>query len=829
MTRPALRQMNPYVKAIVMSHALSKHFSLTTLSLAMAMALPLAAHAQEQAVNFNIPQQPLANALQTFGQQSSVQVLYSPDDIQGLSSTRLSGTFSAQEGLAKLLQNTGVNYSFQGNAVSISRKSGDALELAPTSVVGQAGLGVNTENTRSYTTGAVTIGKSERSLKEIPQTVTVLTAQRIKDQNITTLNDVYGLVPGVVTYGALNGDNQPYARGFEIDNFQINGIPIPAGTSTGITSLNWSDLISYERVEVLKGSAGLFQGAGSPGGAINLVRKRASSDFKLSTVTQAGTWDNYRQEVDVQGALNEEKTLRGRLATSYNTRRYFYDGGKSKRASTYGVLEFDLNPDTLLSAGFTYQNADNRSTMDWGLPGYKDGSKIDFKRSTNLSSPSDYNDVESTQYFFEAKHQLNEDWKATLATNYTRFNLDALYSNTGGQIDPIDNSGAYNWAEGRGENNYQYNTDLFLNGNFDMLGHRSEAILGANISHSKRVAGRYDVTNYNGAYDFIPDILNFTPPKYARTNKYRTTTSTLDQQGLYGSLRVNVFEPLDVIVGARVSWFDYKQDQRNELNGRHVKSDMQTNAKVVPFYGLVYALNPNWSTYVSYAEIFTPQLNVETVDGGALTPRSGDTYELGLKGELYGGTLNTNFAIFRTTYSGLAQRDPNQPTTCNCYVAGGKVRSQGFEAEITGKVMTGLELTAGYTYNTSEYVNNPNNPDLEGTTFQTSMPEHMLRTWANYQLQGEYSKWQIGAGSTIQSGVYGRHVGGNVGKGIKNETGGYAIYNARIGYDVNKNVNLSVNIENIFDRTYYSQTGTIESNSYYGNPRNMMFTMRTNF
>ena len=96
----------------------------------MTMALPLVAQAQEQTVNFNIPEQPLANALQAFGQQSGVQVLYSPDDIQGLRSTRLSGTLSAQEGLAKLLQNTGVNFSFQGNAASISRKSGDALELA---------------------------------------------------------------------------------------------------------------------------------------------------------------------------------------------------------------------------------------------------------------------------------------------------------------------------------------------------------------------------------------------------------------------------------------------------------------------------------------------------------------------------------------------------------------------------------------------------------------------------------------------------------------------------------------------------------------------------
>jgi outer membrane receptor for ferric coprogen and ferric-rhodotorulic acid len=780
---------------------------------------------------WNIAAGPLAVALDQFARQAGVSLSYDAPSVANRTTRGVHGAFNTSAALAALLQGSGLQsqQQSQGAYLLVPQTTADgALQLGVTTVGGQA-LGVSTEGTGSYTTGAVSIGKSERSLKEIPQTVTVLTAQRLKDQNITTLNDVYSAVQGVVTYGALNGDNQPYARGFEIDNFQINSIPIPAGTSTGITSLNWSDLIAYDHVEVLKGSAGLFQGAGSPGGAINLVRKRAGADFKLNTTTQAGTWDNYRQEVDVQGALNEDKTIRARLATSYGTRHYFYDRGESERASTYGVMEFDLTSDTLLSVGFTYQNADNSATMDWGLPSYSDGSKIDFKRSTNLSSPSDYNDVESTQYFIEARHQLNDDWKITLASNYTRFNLDALYSNTGGLIDPADNSGAYNWAEGRGENNYQYNTDLFVNGNFEMLGRRSEVILGGNVSHIKRIAGRYDVTWYDGAYDFIPDILTFVPPDYDRTDKYRTTTSILDQQGVYGSLRVNVLDPLDVIIGARASWWDYDQDQLNELNGVHARTSQKTNAKVVPFYGLVYALTPDWSTYVSYAEIFTPQLNYETASGNTLTPRSGETYELGLKGEFYEGTLNTNFAIYRTNYSGRAQTDQSQPPACRCYVAGGKVRSEGFEAEVTGKVAPGLELSAGYTYNRSEYIKNPDNVDLEGAAFLTSMPKHMVRVWANYQLPGEWAKWQVGAGSSIQSGVYGRYVGSAPGTGIKNETGGYAIYNARIGYDLSKYVNLSLNVENLFDRKYYSQTGTIESNTYFGNPRNMMLTVRTAF
>lgn len=829
-----IHRFHPLARAIHDTRATTLHL---TLAGSLLFACNLTAHAdsslsEASAVRaFSVAAGPLDQALGQFGRQAAIPLSTDARLTSGKTSAGLQGQYSVEQGLARILAGTGLTVirNAQGNyLLQLAADPSGALQLAPTSVNGET-LGVNTEYTRSYTTGAVTIGKSERSLKEIPQTVTVLTAQRLKDQNITTLNDVYNNVQGVVAYGALNGDNQPYARGFEIDNFQINGIPIPAGTSTGITSLNWTDLIAYERVEVLKGSSGLFQGAGSPGGAINLVRKRAGAEFQLNTVTQAGSWDNYRQEVDVQGALNDARTVRGRLASAYGSRHYFYDEGKSERASTYGVLEFDLTPDTLLSVGFNYQNANNHATMDWGLPSYRDGSKIDFKRSTNLSSPSDFNDVESTQFFVEAKHQLNDDWKVTLASNYTRLNLDALYSNTGGLIDPADNSGAYNWAEGRGENNYQYNTDLFLDGNFELLGRRSELILGGNVSHSKRVAARYDVTWYDGAYDFIPDITRFDPPKYDLTDKYRTTTATLDQQGVYGSLRVNVIDPLDVIVGARVSWWDYSQDQLNELNGRHTLTGQKTNAKVVPFYGLVYALDPQWSAYASYAEIFTPQLSYETAAGNPLAPRSGESYELGIKGELYDGALNTAFAIFRTNYSGRAQTDQTQPATCRCYVAGGKVRSEGFEAEVSGKLLPGLELSAGYTYNRSQYVRNPDNVALEGTAFLTAMPEHMLRLWANYQLPGEWARWQVGVGGNIQSGVYGRYIDSVPGTGVKNETGGYAVYNARVGYDLSQNVNLSVNVENLFDRTYYSQTGTVENSTYFGTPRNLMFTLRTRF
>lgn len=778
---------------------------------------------------FDIAPQPLGSALNRLAEQSGLQVIYNGELVHGLSSPGVSGSQEPEAALQRLLQGSGLTWRSTGAGsvvLEAQPKESGAINLAPSSIVGQVSAGAMTEGTGSYTTPAVTIGKGERSIRETPQSVTVLTSQRLKDQDIKTLDDVYKVTPGIVAYGALLGDNQPYSRGFEIDNFQINGIPLPTGNA--MNSLYWSDLISYDRVEVLKGSAGLFQGAGSPGGAINLVRKRASSDFKFSTTTQAGSWDNYRQEIDIQGALNDTGSVRGRLATSYGTRHYFYDRGESERASTYGVLEFDITPNTVISTGFTYQNVENRSTMDWGMPGYRDGSKIDFKRSVNLSSPGDYNDVESTQFFVDGKHQFNEDWSFSLTSNYTKLDLDSLYSQTGGPIDPVTRSGGYNWGEARQENNYQYNTDMYVRGHFDLFQRRHEVILGSNVSHAKRSASRFE-TEYFPAYDNIPDILDFRAPTYTRQQLYRTIKSTLDQQGVYSSLRLNVSDPLDIIIGARASWWRYAQDQRNAYSGVVTATGQETNAKVVPFYGAVYELDEHWSAYASYAQIFTPQTDYMTYAGNTLAPRSGETYELGLKGEFYEGALNATFAVFRSNYSGRAQEDKAYPSPCNspatvrCYIAGGKVRAEGFETEVSGQVLPGLDLSAGYTFNRSEYVSNPDDVSLEGRTFLTQMPKHLLRVWANYRLPETLSRWQIGLGTTMQSGVY------NLGSGVKNEGAGYALYSARVGYDLSENVSLSLNVENLFDKHYYVQTGTVTGNSYYGTPREMTFTLRTSF
>ena len=169
---PAPTTLTPLSKAIWMRHLLKPRLAPSLLGLVV--ALPLACQVQAQEISFQIPAQSLTSALQAFGQQSKLQVLYSPDQLKGLKSIAVRGSMEPTVALQKLLGSSGVAYGVSGNTITITgRSEGGALELGATSVTGQQ-LGETTEGTGSYTTASMsTATKLATSMRETPQSVTV--------------------------------------------------------------------------------------------------------------------------------------------------------------------------------------------------------------------------------------------------------------------------------------------------------------------------------------------------------------------------------------------------------------------------------------------------------------------------------------------------------------------------------------------------------------------------------------------------------------------------------------------------------------------------------
>jgi outer membrane receptor for ferric coprogen and ferric-rhodotorulic acid len=239
---------------------------------------------------------------------------------------------------------------------------------------------------------------------------------------------------------------------------------------------------------------------------------------------------------------------------------------------------------------------------------------------------------------------------------------------------------------------------------------------------------------------------------------------------------------------------------------------------VTPYAGIVYDLSREWAVYASYTDVFEPQTNRDA-GGTMLKPVIGSNYEVGLKGELMDGRVNTSLAVFRYDQENRAVNDLASGMICDgwyCSNAAGKVRSQGIEAEISGEVLTNLQLFAGYTYNTTKYLDDPDN---EGKVFSTWTPKHMLRVWGDYQFSGDWERVSTGLGFTTQSHTLGyEHT---------YDVAGYTVWSARLGYQLSKEIGLAVNANNLFDKRYYTSAyNQLNGNNNFGDPRNVMFSVK---
>ena len=319
--------------------------------------------AQAAPVALNIPSQSLASALNELGKQANLQILYSPDQVQGITSRPVSGSLEPVKALESLLQGSGISYQLNGDTVILSAPQVKGLELGATTVSGKGpGDSLTTEDTRSYTTGASNSStKLALSLRETPQTVTVVTRQMMDDQAAQSIGDVLRNAPGVSTQ-AYDSDRMEYsARGYAITNFQYDGVnTLYDGVfDEGATKV---DMALYDRVDIVKGATGLLSGSGEPSATVNLIRKKPTRDFKASISASAGSWDNYRTEGDISGPLNEDGSVRGRMVAVYQDADSYRDHYSKKNDVMYGIIQADLTPDTLFTFGMDYQNIKPRGS-----------------------------------------------------------------------------------------------------------------------------------------------------------------------------------------------------------------------------------------------------------------------------------------------------------------------------------------------------------------------------------------------------------------------------------------------------------------------------------
>lgn len=355
-----------------------------------------------------------------------------------------------------------------------------------------------TEGTQSYTTGAMsTATRLPLSIRETPQSVSVITRQRIEDQGMNDLNDLVKYAPGI-TLRKYGSDRLEYlSRGFKIDNLMYDGLPTTVGSFTQDT-ISGADLAMYDRVEVVRGATGLMTGAGSPAATLNLVRKRPTATPRVSVTTSAGSWDRYRLEVDASNRLNESGTLRGRVVAAGQSDKSFQDVRENDRQTFFGIVEADLSDRTTWTLGASKQRDDN--TSDWGsLPSGPNGEDLGLSRSTFLSNDWSYWDKDNYSLFSDITHRFDNGWTAKVAAQKiwaeaNTFSNYLLYSGS----DLSQYSGQYQ------NNDTQTNIDATLSGPFQLFGREHELVLGTSRRQEKfdQVGGFWNAGTRIDPYNF---------------------------------------------------------------------------------------------------------------------------------------------------------------------------------------------------------------------------------------------------------------------------------------------------------------------------------------
>ena len=541
------------------------------LALAISMAsgiaplyLQAAEATQAQTYRFDIPGQSLDGALAAFSAVTRIQVLVSGELTQGVVSPGVKGNLGQREALGLLLGGTGLNAAFiNADTVTLEKHvdTGGALEVGATTISAEH-LGTTTEGSGSYTTGAVTIGKGTQKLKDIPQSVSVLTRKAMDDQNISTLTQAIEAVPGMASVKSPGPGMFMFARGFEIESLQYDGVPVPRNVYA-LGSYITENMVIYDRMEVMRGAAGLLQGANSPGGAVNLVRKRPQAAPTVTLSAKAGSWDRYASQADVGGPLNEAGTVRGRAVVNYEKGHSFTDYVWNWEQTVYGALDFDLDDDTTLGVGFSNKKSHGRPYLI-ALPRHTDGSPLDVSRSTYTGATWNRSFNDQTAVYLDLEHRFNDQWKFKASALAMNESNEATYQFIVGAV-PVGSTKSGNYADFSTDfSGKSRGLDAYVSGDFEALSFKQSLIVGGNYSKYNTDDG-YARAFTSGADIGAIDHHRPQPSYNGIADRASLALSTYDiyQKGLYGTWRINLTEPLTLILGARTSWYDFKFDQDN--------------------------------------------------------------------------------------------------------------------------------------------------------------------------------------------------------------------------------------------------------------------------
>ncbi|MNZ25119.1 Ferric-pseudobactin BN7/BN8 receptor precursor [compost metagenome] len=674
-----------------------------------------------------------------------------------------------------------------------------ALQLDASTIVGQAdGAAAERDSYQAKPSSAAT--RLELTPRQTPQSVSTITRAQLDDFKLTSVNDALKYTPGIAVQEVETDRTYFTARGFDITNFQYDGIGAPFVYGNLDGSI---DTAPFERIEVVRGANGLMSGTGNPSATINFVRKRPTATPQARVDLTAGSWDKRRIDTDVSGPLTASGNVRGRLVYAHEDKNSYLDRYSREKNVFHGVLEADLSERTTLSLGHTLQKTAADSPMWGALPLYfSDGSATDFSRSTSTAADWAFWDNQEQRTFVELEHDLGNGWQAKGVLTRVEKEGDARLFYVYGTPDAASGLGLFSYPSLYEDDNRQWLADLYVSGPFALLGREHELVAGVNWSKSELD----DVSHYGqGIGTPLPPLQDWRGDYPLPAFDAAVDGSSFEdkQKSAYAATRLSLADPLTLIAGARATWVDSEGESYGRARSRE-------DDAITPYAGLVYDLSEQYSVYASYTEIFDPQTRLDA-SGERLDPVEGRSFELGVKGELFDGRLNVAAATFKTYQDNMAESAG--------FVGGRQIYdgvdylSEGYELELSGELLPGLQASAGYTFVDVQ--------DAEHRHAKTYAPKHLLRAATTYRLP-QLPQLKVGANLSWQDAIH-RDVSLADGSTGKIEQDSYALVGLMASYDIDPNWSVAANLNNLTDEKYISSL--YWEQGYYGAPRNASMTV----
>jgi outer membrane receptor for ferric coprogen and ferric-rhodotorulic acid len=649
---------------------------------------------------------------------------------------------------------------------------------------------------------------------ETPQTISVITRQQIEDQGFNTINDALDFTVGISKKDIDRGRSAITARGFEVQNFQLDGAPFENGN----VGFGETSTAQYERVDLVRGAAGLMQGAGDPSAVVNLIRKHATaSEFTGDIRIEAGSRDRFAATLDVQSPLNAAGTVRARAVAQAYTQDSFVDLEKKKGLLLYGVIDADLGDRTTLSIGASYQR-DERDGIMWAqLPyWYSDGTRTDWPRSKTTGTDWGLWNTTEISAFATLTRKLGGDWQIRGDVGYHKGLENSKLLWLDGLPDRVTGAGVSTsgyWYKTEPE---QWHGSIQASGSFTLLGGRHDLAFGAMASRVDNGWTNRDPVAIDPIADFNSFDGRLAEPDWGDRYDMSGFGNTT-QAAVYASTRISLIGGLKLIGGGRVSY--YKREEHQSLYSSPYT--LSYKGQITPYVGLVYNLTDNLSAYASYTNIFKPQGDLRDRNNNLIDPLEGTNYEAGLKALLLDGQLLATASVYRIEQDNLAVADGLIPgTPIQAYRGMKGTVAKGYELEIVGKITPQWDVSAGW----SDY----SAKDADGAHVLAHQPRRVFNFSTRYDFTGTLDGLSIGGAVKWESRppVTAVNPGSNVEERIGQPA--YAIANIMARYDLTEALSLQVNVDNLFDKRFFS--GNVWFPGFvYGEPRNARATLKYAF